>query len=124
MTEIFEEQIDLFGAEQPKHDGRSRGYGLSTDGASKRFDPVTSYEAGEDFVASGKAEGHYNLIVDTLRDQYPLAMTNMEIAERSGLNQNQVTRRMTELERRDYVVRGENVICPILGRNCGTWKIK
>lgn len=90
----------------------------SHDGLAKRFDPVTSHEAGEDFVESGKNNIHYGMILDALGSD---VLTNMQIAERSGLTQNQVTRRMTELERRNLVRRGDIIICPILKRRVGTW---
>jgi len=89
------------------------------DGNAKRNDPLPSVVAGEEAVTKGTVGRHHEIIMKVLSDK---PQTNMQIALRSGLSQSQVARRMTELERRSLAVRGDNSICPILGRLTGTWK--
>lgn len=91
------------------------------DGNSKRDDPISSVEAGEEMKSSDALARHHQLIVEALG---PKPMTNMEIAAKTNLNQNQVTRRMTELERRGIAKRGEFVVCPYLKRKVGTWILR
>jgi len=88
------------------------------DGNSKRNDPISSVEAGEEVVKSGTAKGHYRRILVAMGR---LPQTNMEIARRAYLSQAQVARRMLELERRGLIERGPFITCPILKRKAGTW---
>lgn len=92
------------------------------DGNSRKNDPITSVQAGEEVVRTGTAASHRQLILSTLRDsEKPL--TNMEIMHKAGLQfREQVSRRMKELERKGLAVRSRNTICPYLNRNVGTWK--
>jgi len=87
---------------------------------SKHNDPTTSVAAGAEMKASGSLSRHHNLIISVLSERQ---QTNMEIAAKTHLTQNQVTRRMTELERRGIAKRGRIVTCPYLQRQAGTWRI-
>lgn len=50
--------------------------------------------------------------------------TFREIAEASGLNENQVCKRLSELERKGSIVYTKELkICEISGRACGIWKL-
>ena len=91
------------------------------DGASKARDPVQSFEAGEDAVSTGLTSKHYTIIMAVMNKRPDRDLTNMDIAHFAGLNQNQITRRMSELERIGLVRRGVNRKCIHLGRMVGTW---
>lgn len=94
------------------------------DGAAKTGDPVQSFEAGEDAVKTGLTAKHFRMIMEVINEQPDREFANMDIAYMASLSQNQVTRRMSELERRGLIERGENRKCVYLGRNVGTWKKK
>lgn len=90
-------------------------------GLSRKKDPISSHEAGSEIVSSGIASRHCKLILSIMSQEQK---TNCEHAELAGLTQNQITRRMTEIERSGLVERGAYVTCPILGRRVGTWKLR
>jgi len=102
-------QLNLFARNNPVKEGLSR-----------RTDPVSSLEAGREVVKTGTSSHHREIILSHM-EIYPL--TNSQLASRAGLDQYQVTRRMTELERMGKVERGPIVECPILGRKAGTWRL-
>jgi len=91
-----------------------------SEGLSRRDDPISSKEAGDEIVATGTATQHRDRILSVMSFD---PLTNSQHARKAGLAQDQTTRRMTELNRLGLVERGPFVRCPILGRKAGTWKL-
>lgn len=86
---------------------------------SHRGDPVTSYEAAEQFRRSGKRAYHWWIILEGMKQCN--GGTHSEIAAATPLDWLQVARRLSELERAGLVRKGEPRICTIKGSRCVTW---
>lgn len=86
---------------------------------SHRGDPVTSYEAAEQFRRSGKRAYHWWIVLEGMKQCN--GGTHSEIAAVTPLDWLQVARRLSELERARLVRKGEPRICTIKGSRCVTW---
>ena len=86
---------------------------------ARRDDPETSHIAAEQIEAAGTASAHRDIIASYLRSNP--GKTNAEIAEGSGLDYARVHKRMSELERMNLVIRGQQKKCPIHQRQMLTW---
>ena len=81
-------------------------------------DPVTSYEAAD--AAKDLASKHFSIIVDCLKAHGALGKDG--IAQYSGLDRNQVSRRLNELEKMNLIrLTGWNVKSSA-GRNEREWR--
>jgi hypothetical protein len=90
---------------------------------SHNSDPVTSYEAAEQFARSGKLGHHHQLVLDGVR-RCP-GGTHMEIAATiPELDWLQVVRRLSELERTGLIRKGEPKTCTIKQSKCSTWWVR
>jgi len=88
---------------------------------ARTSDPVTSWAAGEEFHASGKAKDHYRMILVTLGRLFPY--TSAELARWCPLDRFQVARRLPEMERKGWVDRTDPIECPVLKRKCVGWML-
>lgn len=77
-------------------------------GAS-RTDPATSREAAEAVKTDGTLTAARMAVLQALR-RFP-GSTSRELSERAGLDRHDVARRLPELERLGFVVKGEPRIC-------------
>ena len=83
-------------------------------------DPVTSYEAAES--AKDLASKHFGIIVDCLKAHGALGKDG--IAQHSGLDSNQVARRLNELSNMDLIELTGRTVKSKSGRNEREWKVK
>lgn len=86
---------------------------------SKRNDPSTSWDAGDDFHESIKPEYHYQLIQEVFKTNGP--MTSAEISMLCDLDRYQVARRLPEMERRNSVIRAGIRVCSVKKRKSVVW---
>lgn len=117
MTDTQEKQIDLFGDEQPRHDGLNLGYGLRQN--YRKTDPVTSQLAGQDIVESGACGRQQAFWLDLVQ-KYP-GRTSRELAFMAQVDRYQGSRRLPELERDKKVKRGADKVCTQGGKLSATW---
>lgn len=82
-------------------------------------DPETSHIAATEVENNGTASAHRDIIAAYLRSNP--GKTNAEIAEGSGLQYCQIHKRMSELERMNLVIRGQQKKCPIHQRLMIQW---
>lgn len=80
-------------------------------------DPVTSYEAAD--AAKDLASKHFSTIVDCLQAHGPLGKDG--IARHSGLDANQVARRLNELEKMNLIQLTGRTVKSQAGRNEREW---
>jgi transcription initiation factor IIE alpha subunit len=83
-------------------------------------DPVTSYEAADS--AKDLATKHFAIIVDCLKAHGALGKDG--IAQHSGLDSNQVARRLNELSNMDLIELTGRTVKSKSGRNEREWKVK
>lgn len=83
-------------------------------------DPITSYEAADS--AKELASKHFSMIVDTLKAHGALGKDG--IAQHSGLEPNQVARRLNELSNMDLIELTGRTVKSKSGRNEREWKVK
>ena len=83
-------------------------------------DPITSYEAAES--AKDLASKHFSMIVDTLKAHGALGKDG--IARHSGLDPNQVARRLNELSNMGFIELTGRTVKSKSGRNEREWKVK
>jgi predicted transcriptional regulator len=83
-------------------------------------DPITSYEAADS--AKELASKHFSMIVDTLKAHGALGKDG--IAQHSGLDPNQVSRRLNELSNMDLIELTGRTVKSKSGRNEREWKAK
>jgi predicted transcriptional regulator len=81
-------------------------------------DPVTSYEAAD--VAKDLASKHFSTIVDCLQAHGALGKDG--IARHSGLEGNQVARRLNELEKMNLIELTGRTVKSSAGRNEREWR--
>ena len=84
-----------------------------------RDDPETSKEAAERIQNSGARQTHAGIGLATGRDLQRL--TAPEIAERCGLGEYQVRRRLTDLRSARKVSMASARICAVKGTRLATW---
>jgi predicted transcriptional regulator len=83
-------------------------------------DPITSYEAADS--AKDLASKHFGIIVDCLKAHGALGKDG--IAQHSGLDSNQVARRLNELSNMDLIELTGRTVKSKSGRNEREWKVK
>jgi len=83
-------------------------------------DPITSYEAADS--AKDLASKHFSIIVDTLKAHGALGKDG--IAKHSGLDPNQVARRLNELSNMNLIELTGRTVKSKSGRNEREWKVK
>jgi len=83
-------------------------------------DPVTSYEAAES--AKDLASKHFGIIVDCLKAHGALGKDG--IAQHSGLDSNQVARRLNELSNMGLIELTGRTVKSKSGRNERVWTVK
>lgn len=83
-------------------------------------DPTTSYEAADS--AKDLASKHFSMIVDTLKAHGALGKDG--IARHSGLDPNQVARRLNELSNMGFIELTGRTVKSKSGRNEREWKVK
>jgi len=81
-------------------------------------DPVTSYEAADS--AKDLASKHFSIIVDCLKAHGALGKDG--IARHSGLEGNQVARRLNELEKMNLIQLTGRTVKSSSGRNEREWR--
>ena len=81
-------------------------------------DPITSYEAAD--AAKDLATKHLNIIVDCLKAHGVLGKDG--IAQHSGLDRNQISRRLNELEKMNLIQLTGRTVKSSAGRNEREWK--
>jgi hypothetical protein len=91
---------------------------LSFTPASRRNDPITSYEAEAEITESG-LRGEQQRKVRSLVHRYP-GRTSRELAELAELDRYMVARRLPEIEP-VHVRKGEQRKCKVGRRNASTW---
>ena len=83
-------------------------------------DPVTSYEAADS--AKDLASKHFGMIVDALKAHGALGKDG--IARHSGLDSNQVARRLNELHNMGLICLTGRTVKSKSGRNEREWEVK
>jgi predicted transcriptional regulator len=83
-------------------------------------DPITSYEAADS--AKDLASKHFGIIVDCLKAHGALGKDG--IARHSGLESNQVARRLNELHNMGLIELTGRTVKSKSGRNEREWKVK
>ena len=83
-------------------------------------DPITSYEAADS--TKDLASKHFSMIVDTLKAHGALGKDG--IARHSGLDPNQVARRLNELFNMGFIELTGRTVKSKSGRNEREWKVK
>jgi predicted transcriptional regulator len=97
-----------------------RFFDLPIFGRARNSDPITSYEAAD--AAKDLASKHFSMIVDCLQAHGALGKDG--IAQRSGLDSNQVARRLNELSKMDLIELTGRTVKSKSGRNEREWKVK
>lgn len=86
----------------------------------RNSDPITSYESAD--LAKDLASKHFSMIVDTLKVHGALGKDG--IARLSGLDSNQVARRLNELSKMDLIELTGRTVKSKSGRNEREWAVK
>jgi len=97
-----------------------RFFDLPIFNRARNSDPITSYEAADS--AKDLASKHFSMIVDTLKSHGALGKDG--IARHSGLDSNQVSRRLSELSKMDLIELTGSTVKSKSGRNEREWKVK
>ena len=95
-------------------------FDLPIFGRVRTLDPTTSYEAADS--AKDLASKHFSMIVDTLKAHGSLGKDG--IAQHSGLESNQVARRLNELYSMNLIELTGRTVKSKSGRNEREWQIK
>lgn len=85
----------------------------------RKSDPITSFEAADSIVES--ASKHWNVICDCLKEHGPLGKDG--IARLTGLDGNQVARRMNEMKVMGLVSLTGKKVKSNSGRNEREWTV-
>lgn len=85
----------------------------------RKDDPITSFEAADSIVES--ASKHWNVISDCLKEHGPLGKDG--IARLTGLDGNQVARRMNEMKVMNMVFLTGKTVKSNSGRNEREWTV-
>ena len=88
---------------------------------SRSTDPHTSYEAARDLAESGKWNSQKIAVYKCLRKHD--GATGAEIANFLGIDRHTPSRRLPEIERTGYIMRGEARRCSVRGTKQMTWWI-
>ena len=97
-----------------------RFFDLPIFGRARNSDPITSYEAAD--AAKDLASRHAQMIVDCLEKYGALGKDG--IAKQTGLDSNQVARRLNELSKMDLIELTGQTVKSKSGRNEREWKVK
>ena len=97
-----------------------RFFDLPIFGRVRNSDPITSYEAAD--TVKDLASKHFSIIVDCLQAHGALGKDG--IAQHSGLDSNQVARRLNELSDMDLIELTGRTVKSKSGRNEREWKVK
>ena len=100
--------------------GVKKFFGLPIFNRVRTSDPITSYEAADS--AKDLASKHFSMIVDTLKAHGALGKDG--IARHSGLDPNQVARRLNELSNMGFIELTGRTVKSKSGRNEREWKVK
>lgn len=95
-------------------------FGLPIFNRARTSDPVTSYEAADS--AKDLASKHFSIIVDCLKAHGALGKDG--IARHSGLDSNQVSRRLKELHNMELICLTGRTVKSKSGRNEREWEVK
>jgi predicted transcriptional regulator len=95
-------------------------FGLPIFNRVRCSDPVTSYEAADS--AKDLASKHFSIIVDCLKAHGALGKDG--IAQHSGLDSNQVARRLNELHNMGLICLTGRIVKSKSGRNEREWEAK
>lgn len=97
-----------------------RFFDLPIFGRARNSDPITSHKAAD--AAKDLASKHFSIIVDCLQAHGALGKDG--IAQHSGLESNQVARRLNELSNMDLIELTGRTVKSKSGRNEREWKVK
>ncbi len=100
--------------------GVKKFFDLPIFGRVRNSDPITSFEAADS--AKDLASKHFGIIVDCLKAHGALGKDG--IAQHSGLDSNQVARRLNELSNMDLIELTGRTVKSKSGRNEREWKVK
>jgi len=100
--------------------GVKKFFDLPIFGRARASDPITSFEAADS--AKDLASKHFGIIVDCLKSHGALGKDG--IAQHSGLDSNQVARRLNELSNMDLIELTGRTVKSKSGRNEREWKVK
>lgn len=100
--------------------GVKKFFDLPIFGRVRNLDPITSFEAADS--AKDLASKHFGIIVDCLKAHGALGKDG--IAQHSGLDSNQVARRLNELSNMDLIELTGRTVKSKSGRNEREWKVK
>lgn len=87
-----------------------------------RDDPLSSYQAGEKILKSGKLRGQMRAVYFALK-QYPNT-TSAELSRYASLDRYNIARRLSVLANRDLIERGPERMCRVCHSPCVTWRAK
>jgi predicted transcriptional regulator len=100
--------------------GVKKFFDLPIFGRVRNSDPITSFEAADS--AKDLASKHFGIIVDCLKAHGALGKDG--IAQHSGLDPNQVARRLNELSNMGFIELTGRTVKSKSGRNEREWKVK
>jgi predicted transcriptional regulator len=100
--------------------GVKKFFDLPIFGRVRASDPVTSFEAADS--AKDLASKHFGIIVDCLKAHGALGKDG--IARHSGLDPNQVSRRLNELSNMGFIELTGRTVKSKSGRNEREWKVR
>jgi predicted transcriptional regulator len=100
--------------------GVKKFFDLPIFGRARVSDPITSFEAADS--AKDLASKHFGMIVDTLKVHGSLGKDG--IARHSGLDPNQVSRRLNELHNMGLICLTGRIVKSKSGRNEREWEAK
>lgn len=95
------------------------GSGHLSEPLARRTDPITSHLAAKKHRDSGKADCHAAIVLAEVR-KIP-GETSAELAQWSGLDRHEAARRLSDLERKGFVKKGDKRICRLRGSLMVTW---
>ena len=87
--------------------------------AYRKTDPVTSRIASDRVTRSGTRQTQANAVLDAVR-RFP-GSTAVELSKAAGIERYAVSRRLPELERNGFIVRGPARMCAIRHAMMVTW---
>ena len=110
-------QGSLFDAEASEH-----GVTYSAPARARNSDPETSHEAASRHNRSGKSKANCEIVLALVR-AWP-GMTSVELHGTqvdSCLERHEVSRRLSDLERKGLVRKGPEKVCEVKGTSMVTW---
>lgn len=92
---------------------------------ARNNDPISSHEAADDIVESGKHAQQKNVVLGALR-MYQKAhgpATSAEIARHYEMDRHMVAKRLSDLEKMSLVIKGGRKKCPVYGKKVIAWEV-